>query len=158
MLTALATWFERKFLGLVFVDVFPGPFDDRRLGIFLLDENLIAQYGEVLGKNGQQFDGGFVLFPGNDFAGKISFAQGLAVYIQSPLLHLFFRPFKLGLGRFFTEQLPGLEKANQPVAQPDRHGRVAKSGSAGHRLRLGRGLGAKPFLHLQTGGASPALL
>jgi hypothetical protein len=44
---------QRKLLGLVVVDVFAGALDDRRLGILLLNEDLIAQYGQVLGKNGQ---------------------------------------------------------------------------------------------------------
>src|ERR1039458_8621354 len=48
---------EGKFLGLMFVDVGARLGDDRRLRVFALDENLVAQHGQMLRKNTQEFDG-----------------------------------------------------------------------------------------------------
>jgi hypothetical protein len=62
MLTALATCPRREVVGLMFLDVGTRALDDRRLGVFLLDENLIAQHGQMLRKDREQFDRGFMLF------------------------------------------------------------------------------------------------
>ena len=80
---------QRYFLGLMIVNVSARFADDGRLGIFLLDEHLIAQHGKVLCKNAKQLDGGIMLLLVDDFAGEISFSQRLGIQIQLPLLAQF---------------------------------------------------------------------
>ena len=56
------------------------------------------------------------------------------------------------------EELAGLQKTDQPIPQPDRHGRVAHPDGACNGLWfLGCPFG-EAFLHLQTGAAGAAFL
>lgn len=56
---------QRQFLALMFQNVFLGALDDRRFGVFLLDEHLVAQHGQVLRPNREQLERGLLL-PGVD--------------------------------------------------------------------------------------------
>jgi len=56
---------EAKVFGLMFLDVFFGPRDDKRLGVALLQHDLIAEQRKVLREDGQQFYHRVVLFAGN---------------------------------------------------------------------------------------------
>ena len=50
----------------MFVDVFFCASDDRWFRVFVLNNDLVAEDGEVLSKNGQQFDDGIVLLRRDD--------------------------------------------------------------------------------------------
>jgi len=63
---------------------------------------------------------------------------------------------KLGAAGRFAEHLAGLQKADQPIAEPHRDGGLAQAGGAGERMRLlGRG-GGQLFLHRQARRAGAA--
>src|SRR5208283_2875620 len=52
---------EPEFLGLMVLNKLPGARDERRLGVLLADDDLVAQDREMLRENGQQFDHGVVM-------------------------------------------------------------------------------------------------
>src|SRR5947209_20433521 len=90
--------------------------------------------------------------------GEVSVLQLFGIFVYTPLGHKLDRSRKLRLGWFFTENLAGLQKADQLIAQAHRHGGITHS----HRTRnrvwfLGRAF-RKRFLHLQTGATRAAFL
>ena len=92
------------------------------------------------------------------FVAIVGLPEHLPVHFHAPSRHQLGGPVKLARGRFLGQKLSGLQKADEPVAQPHRHGGVEQSGLAGDRLRFIGGFFAKLFPHLQTGGARVAFL
>ena len=158
MLTALATCPSRRFSVWCswmnsLARVMTG-----RLGVILLHHHLVAQHGEVLGEDGQQFDHGFVLLARHDPGVEIGLLQFRGVHVHSPFADQPHRALELGPGGRLAKHLAGLQEADQPVAQPHRHGGVAQARRAAHGMGFLRRARRQSLLHLQAGGASAARL
>ena len=156
VLTALATWPEPEILGLVLLDVFLGARDDRRFGVVLLQEHLVAQHGEVLGEDGQQLDHRLMPLGRHHRGGEIGLLELGRVHIDAPFLYQLERAPELGFGGPLPKHLARLQKADQPVPQPHRHRRIAQARRAADGVRfLARHFG-KLLLDLEAGGTGAA--
>lgn len=147
---------QGKVFRLIFNNEFLRPLDHRRFGVFTVDNNLVADHRNMLGKDAEQFDHRLVLFGRQHLGSKIDALQPFPAHLQTPFGDEPGRALDLGGRGFFAQHLAGLEEADQLLAQTNRHRRIHQSKLASY----GRGFKPGPFrellLHLQTGRARPA--
>ena len=108
----------------------------------------------MLGEDREQADDRLVLRLGQHPCLEIHLLQFFHVHLRTPVDELTRGALELGLGRLVQEDLTGLEKGDEVLADADRHGGIAKAGEALERGRLQLGLVLDLALELKAGGAA----
>lgn len=134
-------------------DVSSGSANHRRLGLSLLQHNLVRDYRQMLRKNFQELDHRRVLMRGQNPGVKICVFEFREIDSNTPFYQLFGYLPKL-LGIWLTQSyLTRLQEPNDPVSEMHRDRGVAESGETGdcrrpRSIRLGN-----PLLDLKARGA-----
>ena len=74
--------------------------------------------------------------------------------MHSPFDQLFRDAIKMKLLRLLQQNLPRLQKADQLITHPNRHGAIGKSGKTGDRARTIARFLSELALYFQTRGAN----
>ena len=111
----------------------------------------------MLGKDRQEADSSLEFARRDNGRGKVSVAQSVPRNGDAPLGNLSGGALELPFGGWMAEDLPGLEEADQAVAQADGHRRFTEAVGAAESLGFRGGKLGKPELDVQTSDARPAL-
>lgn len=149
---------ERQIIPVMILDVALGPRDDRRLGTGLLDGDLVALDGEMIGKYSEQGSHGFHRRTGHHWRSKIGLPDPGSIYVDTHSMSFFDRLAEASGCWFIEEHLTGLKISDGLIAQPNGHGRLTESVATRHRARRLSGRIGQPSLHLETGRTRPTLL
>src|SRR6266571_607390 len=79
---------ERKIFGMMTINEVSCAADRERFGVLLLNDDLVAEHGQVLAEDGQQADHRIILCLREHPRLKVSFLQLMQIHFQSPVNQL----------------------------------------------------------------------
>src|SRR5438552_17919962 len=98
---------ERKIFGLMVINEVSCAADRERLGVLLLNGDLIAQHGKMLAEDGEQADHRIILALRENPCLKVSLFELMQIHFESPIHQLPGRPRELFGGRLLQQNLSG---------------------------------------------------
>src|SRR6516225_11216522 len=117
-------------------DVSLRPADHGRLAFGALRRQLVGDERKMFPEDFQETDCRLILPRIKHFGVEISVLQTLQVDLRAPLQNFLRNTPEPGLGRLSQRDLTRDQKANDPLTELDRYGRVAETGKAGHSGRM----------------------